>query len=193
MFIKCDFNIKTLFIDYYRLYLSIVLKHDIYRALSTSIGTTDSGKTVWQCKPGTLSNIARIEVNSGSTGLTFDPCICSLKSSGGSISNAVLNVHSYRHQFASGKTDACSNVLLGIGRVSVNVGLSGELTRRLSFVYCRGIGRNFPRGLQPTFLDFHRRQPRFLVASLVKIKEFRGLLLPMAAYAYGVLAKYMYT
>ena len=116
MFIKCDFNIKTLFIDYYRLYLSIVLKHDIYRALSTSIGTTDSGKTVWQCKPGTLSNIARIEVNSGSTGLTFDPCICSLKSSGGSISNAVLNVHSYRHQFASGKTDACSNVLLGIER-----------------------------------------------------------------------------
>ena len=87
----------------------------MYRALSTYIGTTDSGKTVWQCKPGTLSNIARIEVHSGSTGLTFDPCICSLKSSGGSISNAVLNVHSYRHEFASGKV-ACSNVLLCFGR-----------------------------------------------------------------------------
>ena len=90
----------------------------------------------------------------------------------------------------------CSNVLLGIGRVSVNVGLSGELTRRLSFVYCRGIGRNFSRGLHPTFLEFHRRQPRFLVASIIKIKNYAwvlipGLLLPMAAHGYGALTKYI--
>ena len=60
---------------------------------------SEAGKTVWQCRKGTQTNIARIEI--AETPAPFRACRCSLRSVSGS-SNEVLNIEGFRHQFASG-------------------------------------------------------------------------------------------
>ena len=60
----------------------------------------DDGKTPWECKESSQTNIARIEI--GEPPSTFETCRCSLRSVTGG-SNEVLNIEGFRHLFGSGR------------------------------------------------------------------------------------------